>query len=145
MAKETTRHAVRPKEPEAAHNLLGPMGSNSLGEKSARVAFQSKDALGLRFVPRAQFRFAECSFPKRVGADPEINSRGGPSRAGEGWVAGPWAIKAFSSQISLLPEGEHVWSGFQSTETTHQSSRTHGARGSPDPPWPYGNIGPGEN
>ena len=62
----TTRYAARPTEPEAAQTILGPMGSRGSGENKASVAFLSKDALGLRLLPRAQFRFAECSFPKRV-------------------------------------------------------------------------------
>ena len=52
-------------EPEAAETLLGPTRSIGLGEKHASVAFLSKDALGLRFVPQAQFPFAECSSEKR--------------------------------------------------------------------------------
>ena len=54
-----------PTETEAAETLLGPMGSRGLGENEASVAFLSKDALGLRFFPLAQFIFAEYSFPKR--------------------------------------------------------------------------------
>ena len=63
---ETTRQEERPTELEAAQTLLGTMGSTGPGENKASVAFLSKDALGLRLLPRAQFRFAECSFPKRV-------------------------------------------------------------------------------
>ena len=66
MATETTRQAAAPREPEAAQTLLGPMGSIGPGENQARIAFLSKGALGLRLVPRAQFRFPECSFRKRV-------------------------------------------------------------------------------
>ena len=62
QATETTRHAAAPKEPEAAQAILGPMGSIGPGENQARIAFLSKDALGLRLVPGAQFKFAECSF-----------------------------------------------------------------------------------
>ena len=60
-AAETTSQAAVPKEPEAAQTLLGPMGSRGLGEKEASVAILSQAARGLRFVPRAQFPFAECS------------------------------------------------------------------------------------
>ena len=58
---DTTSLAAVPTEPEAAHTLLGPMGSIGLGENEASAAILSQDALGLRFVPRAQFPFAECS------------------------------------------------------------------------------------
>ena len=60
-AAETTSQAAVPTEPEAAQSLLGPMGSLGLGENWASAAILSQDALGLRFVPRAQFPFAECS------------------------------------------------------------------------------------
>ena len=45
-----------------------------------------------------------------------------PCLAGSGWVAGACANKAFSCQISLLHEGEHVWSWFQAAETTNQAA-----------------------
>ena len=60
---ETTRKAAAPMEPAAAQTLLGSMGSIGPGENWASVAFLSKDASGLRLVPRAQFSFAEYSFP----------------------------------------------------------------------------------
>ena len=60
-AAETTSQAAVPTEPEAAQTLLGPMGSLGLGEKQAGAALLSQAASGLRFVPRAQFPFAECS------------------------------------------------------------------------------------
>ena len=60
-AAETTSQAAVPTEPEAAQTLLGLMGRMGLGEKQASAAILSQDALGLRFVPRAQFPFAECS------------------------------------------------------------------------------------
>ena len=41
-----------------------PMRRNGLSETWTTIAFLSKEALGLRLVPRAQFRFRECSFPK---------------------------------------------------------------------------------
>ena len=61
QAAETTSQAAVPTEPEAAQTLLGPMGSLGLGENEASAVILSQDALGLRFVPRAQFPFAECS------------------------------------------------------------------------------------
>ena len=60
-AAETTSQAAVPTEPEAAQTFLGPMGSLGLGEKLASAAMLNQAALGLRFVPRAQFPFAECS------------------------------------------------------------------------------------
>ena len=53
--------AAVPTEPEAAQTLPGPMGSLGLGENQAGAALLSQAASGLRFVPRAQFPFAECS------------------------------------------------------------------------------------
>ena len=58
---ENTSQAAVPTEPEAAQTLPGPMGSLGLGEKQAGAALLSQAASGLRFVPRAQFPFAECS------------------------------------------------------------------------------------
>ena len=55
---ENTSQAAVPTEPEAVQSLLGPMGSLGLGENKASAAILSQDALGLRFVPRAQFPFA---------------------------------------------------------------------------------------
>ena len=46
----------------------------------------------------------------------------GPSLAGSGWVAGACAHKAFSCQIRLLHEGEHVWNWVQAAETTGQAA-----------------------
>ena len=48
-------------EQQEALTLLVPMASRDLGEKPESAAFLSKDALGLRFAPRAQFLFAQCS------------------------------------------------------------------------------------
>ena len=59
--KETPSQASVPTEPEAAQSLLGPMGSLALGENQASAVILSQNALGLRFLPRAQFPFAECS------------------------------------------------------------------------------------
>ena len=66
QAAETSRQAAVATEPEAAQSLLGPRGSPGLGENEANAANLSQAALGLRFVPRAQFPFAECSCYKRV-------------------------------------------------------------------------------
>ena len=40
------------------------------------------------------------------------------SLAGSGLIDGACANKAFRCQILLLHDGEHVWSGFEATETT---------------------------
>ena len=61
QAADTTSQTAVPTEPEAAQSLLGPMGRLGLGEKKEIAEILSQDALGLRFVPRAQFPFAECS------------------------------------------------------------------------------------
>ena len=61
-AAETTSQAAVPTEPEAAQTILGPRGSPGLGENEASAANLSQAALGLRFLPRAQFPFAESSF-----------------------------------------------------------------------------------
>ena len=65
-AAQTSLHAAVPMEPQADQTLIGPVGNIKLGENSGSEAFLSKDALGLRFVPQAQFAFAECSFQKRL-------------------------------------------------------------------------------
>ena len=61
QAAEPTSQAAVPTEPEAAQTLLGPMGSLELGENLGSAVTLSQATLGLRFVPRAQFPFAECS------------------------------------------------------------------------------------
>ena len=61
QAAETTSQAALPMEPEAAQTLLGLMGNLGLSENYASAGILSQAALGLRFVPRAQFPFAECS------------------------------------------------------------------------------------
>ena len=45
-----------------------------------------------------------------------------PSLAGKVWVAWVCGNKAFSCPISLLPEGELVWSWFQAHETTSKAA-----------------------
>ena len=62
QAAETTSQAAVPSGPEAAQTLLGPRGSKGLGENQASAVMLTEDTMGLRFVPRAQFPFAECSF-----------------------------------------------------------------------------------
>ena len=52
---------IRDTEPEAAQIILAIMGSLGLGNNQASAAILSQAAWGLRFVPRAQFPFAECS------------------------------------------------------------------------------------
>ena len=42
--------------------------------------------------------------------------------SGPGWIAGASAQKAFSWQLLLLHEGEHVWSGFPAQETTSKAA-----------------------
>ena len=99
-----------------------PMRRNGLSETWTTIAFLSKEALGLRLVTGAQFRFTECSFPIRGLCYVCIGPQLGPSRGGERRVAGACANQAFSCQISHLPKGEHVWSGFLATECTHQAA-----------------------
>ena len=99
-----------------------PMRRNGLSETWTTIAFLSKEALGLRLVTGAQFRFAECSFPIRGLCYVCIGPQLGPSRGGERRVAGACANQAFSCRISLLPEGEHFWSWFQAAETTRQTA-----------------------
>ena len=45
-----------------------------------------------------------------------------PSLGGSGWVAGACANKAFSCQISLVHEGDHVWSWLQAADTNSQAA-----------------------
>ena len=72
---ETTRQAEVPKEPEAAQTLLGPMRGIGLEEKMASVAFPSKDALGLRFVPEHSFPLQNAAPRSAFGAVSEIGPR----------------------------------------------------------------------
>ena len=50
-AQETTSKAAVPREQEAAQTLFALFEKRGIGEKKASVAFLSKDALGLWFVP----------------------------------------------------------------------------------------------
>ena len=54
------------REQEAAQTIHGPMDSIGLGKKMVSIAFFSKDALGVWFVPRLKFNFQECSSQKLV-------------------------------------------------------------------------------
>ena len=101
--------------------------------------------MGAEVGSRAQFRFAECSFPKRVCCRPEITIGGGPSGAGQVWVAGACVNKAFSCNICLLPVGEHIWSGFNAEETTRHAARPTEPEAAQTLLGPMGSIGPGEN
>ena len=44
------------------------------------------------------------------------------SLAVSGGIAGAWAQKAFSYQLLLLHEAEHVWSGFPAQGTTSKAA-----------------------
>ena len=68
-----------------------------------------------------------------------------PSLAGYGWVARASANRASSCQISLLPEGEHVWSWFQAAETTSQAAVATEPEAAQSLPGTMGGIGLGEN
>ena len=50
-AQETTSNPAVPREQEAALTLFALLEKSGIGEKKASVAFLSKDALGLWFVP----------------------------------------------------------------------------------------------
>ena len=60
---------------------------------------------------------------------------------------GSWASadKAFSCQISLLPEGEHVWSWFQAADTTNPAAVPTEPEAAQPLLGPMGSIGLGEN
>ena len=101
---------------------LWPMETRGLGEKKGSVALLSKGALGLRFVPRRESTFPECSSLHGVwsGARDVVSVLRSP--AGSGWIAGACAQKAFSCQHLFLQEGEKVWSGFPAQETTSKAA-----------------------
>ncbi|RXF27487.1 hypothetical protein EG857_14945 [Enterococcus faecalis] len=69
----------------------------------------------------------------------------GPSLAGYGWVARASAHRASSCQISLLREGEHVWSWFQAAETTSQAAVPTEPEAAQTLLGPMGSLGLGEN
>ena len=117
--------------PPAKQQCYGARGSPhppcSCGERRARgeigkrcVPVQRR--FGAEVCSRAKFPFAECSFQKRVLCRYGNRTSVVPSLAGSGWVAGACANKAFSCQISLLREGEHVWCWVQAAETNSQAA-----------------------
>ena len=122
-----------------------PMRRNGLSETWTTIAFLSKEALGLRLVTGAQFRFAECSFPIHGLCYVCIGPQLGPSRGGERRVAGACANQAFSCHISLLSKGEHVWSWFQAAETTQQAAGPRQPEARQTICGPMGSRGRGEN
>ena len=75
QAAETSSQAAVPREPEAAQTLLGPTRSIGLGEKHASVAFLSKDALGLRFVPEHSFPLQNAAPRSEITAGSKIGPR----------------------------------------------------------------------
>ena len=70
---------------------------------------------------------------------------GGSLQAGYGWVARASAHRASSCQISLLREGEHVWSWFQAAETTSQAAVPTEPEAAQTLLGPMGSLGQGEN
>ena len=69
----------------------------------------------------------------------------GPSLAGYGGVARGSEHTASSGQISLLREGEHVWSWFQAAETTSQAAVPTEPEAAQTLLGPMGSRGLGEN
>ena len=65
--------------------------------------------------------------------------------AGEGWVAGASANRAFSGPIRFLAKAEHVWSWFPAQETTSQAAVPREQEAAQNLLGPMGNIGLGEN
>ena len=137
QAAETTSQAAVPTEPEAAQTLLGLMGRMGLGEKQASAAILSQEALGLRFVPRAQFPFAECSSSKRVLGRLEVSPRCVPPNLAIALLLGP--VQQGFFMRNQPSSRRRTRSELVSSCGHHQpSSSAHGARGSPAPPWPSG-------
>ena len=101
---------------------LWSMKTRGQGEKKASVALLSKGALGLWFVPREESNFRECRSLHGVwsGACDVVSVLS--SLAGSGVIVAACEQKAFSCQLLLLHEGEHVWSGFPSQETTRKAA-----------------------
>ncbi|MVG12832.1 hypothetical protein D8765_19645 [Proteus mirabilis] len=69
----------------------------------------------------------------------------GPSLAGYGWVARASANRASSCQISLLRQGEDVWSWFPAAETTSQAAVPTEPEAAQTLLGPMGSLGLGEN
>ena len=61
QAKEPPSKPEVAREQEVAQTLLGPWKSLGLGEKKPSVAFRSKDALGLLFVPQGELIFQNAA------------------------------------------------------------------------------------
>ena len=78
---------------------------------------------------------------RRFGARPLV----GPSGAGDGWVARASAHRAYSGQISLLREGDDVWSWFPAAETTSQVAVPTEPEAAQTLLGPKGSLGLGEN
>ena len=65
--------------------------------------------------------------------------------AGEGWVAGASANRAFSGPIRFLAKAEHVWSWFPAQETTSQAAVATEPEAAQTLLGSKGSIGLGEN
>ena len=97
------------------------MGSLVLGENTASAAILSQDALGLKFNHQHFFPLQNAVPRSAFGAVSELGPRWGPPELARGGLLGP-LHKASTGQISLLREGEHVWSWFPAAETTSQAA-----------------------
>ena len=96
--------------------------------------------------------FPEQSFPLQnaaprnaFGALFNIGPRWVPSLAGYGWDTRASANRASSCQISLLREGEDVWSWFPAAETTSQAAVPTEPEAAHTLLGPMGKIALGEN
>ena len=69
----------------------------------------------------------------------------GPSLADSGGVVRARVNRAFACQIILLREGEDVWNGFQSTETTSQVAVPKEPEAAQSLLGPMGSLGLWEN
>ena len=69
----------------------------------------------------------------------------GPSLAGYVLVAADSRQRASLGQISLLREGEDVWSWFQAAETTSQAAEPREPEAAKTLLGPVGSLGLGEN
>ena len=144
QATETTSQVAVPKEPEAAQSLLGPMGNLGRGENLGSAAILSQDALGLRFDHQHCFPLQNAAPRSTVGAISEIGLGGALPR----WL---WsdckarANRASSCQISLLHEGEDVWSWCRAGETTSQAAVPKEPEAAQTLLGPMWSIGLGEN
>ena len=103
-AEETTRHAARPTEPEAAQTLRGTMGSTGPGENKASVAFLSKDALGLRLVPEHSLGSQNAASRSEFCALSETDFRGVPPELAKGGLLGLVQTRRFPSKSAFTPK-----------------------------------------